>query len=82
MSTDTLELIDLENLLDDDLPCEFQHVKTPCSEEVTHRIHACNVTANICFNAAKVQFERMAKAKLECDQCGRLVTECWRIVSI
>lgn len=79
--TETLEIVDLENLLNDDCPCTFKHKSVDCTQAVTHRIISCDVAGNVCTPAANNVRERMEAGHL-CDGCLRPAHKCWRVVAI
>jgi hypothetical protein len=75
-------LVDLSEMLGDDVvKCEFEHVKTVCSQSVTHRVVWCSGAFNACANAAQLQLDKLAKhgTVAKCRVCKRPASECWRI---
>lgn len=79
----TAEFVDLEELWVVELPCEFEHVKSTCSIEVTHRIIDCETDVNICENAARFQDAAMeVRGQNPCSKCNHPISECWRIIKI
>jgi len=84
--TDTLEIVDLEELiLEDDTHCEFRHNESlECSIEVTHRMTATCMgeSFNVCKNAAMQKLRRIDDGKTICSMCKRKAGVCWRIIPI
>lgn len=46
--TDTLEIVDLENLIRDEPDCVSQHKHTKCSVHVTYFMKGCNDRGTVC----------------------------------
>lgn len=83
---DTLEVIDLESLLEDDLKCESRHkhpLNLTCSEEVTHFVRGCpgGVDVKVCQDAAVSLHVRMAGGEV-CDDCLKPAADCWKVIAI
>ena len=76
--------VDLDGMLDDDLPCEVLHSKgLPCSVEVVARIIGCNRSALCCQTYVnQVVSWRDAGNAHVCGVCSRPVFDCWRIVPV
>ncbi len=82
MSTqaDTFELIELEEMFNEDLKCEFEHSISSCSVDVTHQIIWCRGSIHVCINSVKKNFEDVSNTI--CGGCYHKASECWRIVLI
>jgi hypothetical protein len=87
--SETLEIVDLESLLTDELHCEAPTCHdpsnwwyVPCSHSVTHRIYACvhPQGRNVCQNATDSALRDVPTTN--CADCRRLASECWRIIPI
>jgi hypothetical protein len=86
MSTDTLELIDLEELLNEEVPCESKHVSVPhCSVKVVYRITGCRYSGQVCSSHVEdpLRGVRMRmQAGWLCEDCDRPARDCWKVVKI
>lgn len=85
----TLEILNLESLLEDECKCESEHPATRlgvtddgCSVVATHRAISCRVNLLACENRAKFARSLMAKPRFTCSGCGNRASDCWRIVPI
>ncbi len=85
MSTqaDTFELIQLEEIWGEDLKCESQHLdeNRVCSGLVTHVVYSCTPPWHVC-SASAGWYRIWAAEGWDCDDCGEMIAECWRIVPI
>lgn len=85
VSTPTLERADVElswweeELFHEDAKCEFTHVKTVCSVEVTHILTGCQPAIRGCDTAAKATLEYKERPTSVCDACGRPAADCWAV---
>lgn len=87
MENDTLELIDLEQLLEDTCECEAAHRPTTapyCTETVTHRYQTtCGVDKRICLAASRyVEMCIESRADRLCGGCEKRTADCWTIFPI
>jgi hypothetical protein len=86
--SETLEIVNLESLLSDELHCESPHHPSAkgfndagCTIRVTHRITGCVLGALICESRAVYKIHEMNRGTI-CADCRRLASECWRIIPI
>lgn len=81
---DTLELIDLEHLLEDSLHCEMDHSGGPvCSVTVVYRGKDCEKTVMLCANAVDaIGGMRELLDIVRCVHCLRWASECWEFLPI
>lgn len=83
----TLEIVELEQLLNDEPGCESTHLlasgaRIDCSHTVVARkIPECGIPFNICQNSAGLNRVHIANGG-PCLKCGRPASECWRIIPI
>lgn len=78
--TETVEIVDLEELVnDDECECEAEHSVTTCSIEVTHLYRCCKWRKVVCLNTA-VRIRAMAQHYV-CT-CGKRAVDCWLMIPI
>lgn len=88
---DTLELVDLEELLTEDISCQSNHDPDgeddefpigPCLVKVVARkyVSCDNVSFFICQNS--YNWNRWYLSRYELCECERPVDVCWRVVRI
>lgn len=78
---DTLEIVDLESLLEDSIHCEAQHDGEPvCSVEVVYIGTDCKTSIFLCKNSVDGKFGiREYMNHVTCSECLRPAPECWKI---
>ena len=78
---DTLELVSIEDLLEDECKCEASYHLQGCSGRVTHRFRAkCAPSGkNVC--AATAYSVTTARTHI-CANCLERVGDCWTITPI
>ena len=83
---DTLEIVDLEKLFEDELHCQVEHhPKLPsCSIEVAYVGNDCQVTLLLCKNYVEgvEGFWDQVEAGHLCSKCNRTAKVCWRVVPV
>lgn len=79
---DNLVITQLEESLKDETGCEFNHSKTMCSGEVTHRIIACTHSVMVCTSAATVKKLQVALHPIDCARCNQPAINCWKILPV
>lgn len=77
----TVEILEMNSWLNDELGCEFGHEGTtpPCSDTVTHQMTDCTGSIHACSHAASWAIGM--KPISTCTHCKRDAAECWRIES-
>lgn len=80
----TLEILNLESLLEDECKCESKHTLSECSIEVVGiKFLGCEgVRFLICQNSYNWNMEAISDKMCICDECKRDCADCWRIVPI
>ncbi len=78
---DTLEIIDLENLIQDEVKCQYNHNKETCSIEVTHVATDCQSALMVCHTAVhgKIEGVYVLRELFHCSRCLRHARECWDV---
>ena len=79
---DEMEVRQLENMWDEDLPCELRHRDYTCGGTVTHRLSFCAGALLICEPGAKRKERVIFDLNSGCSYCGDLCAYCWYVVPI
>ena len=82
---ETLEIVDLEQLLEDEPRCEVEHIRTTCSVHVAYRLIWCQGPQLSC--AASVEHPTvgtfaMLRAGVVCSGCLKSSEGCWEVIKI
>lgn len=77
----TLELVNLDELLNDEPGCEIKHRTTQCTHHVTHRARSCREQINVCDMAVTLLRHKMA-TNVICAGCMNFAADCWSIQPI
>lgn len=78
----TLELVNLENLWNEELACEFPHRRTPCSEVIVAEATSCFEHYHVCQAATNLLRTFMMRPDAHCVGCGRHVFVCWKVLPV
>lgn len=82
MSTDTLELVNLDELLNNEPRCQSAHYVTTCSGHVTHLGRTCSGKRTlICDSSAEWAHDAMTAGDA-CAFCKQPAADCWQIIPI
>lgn len=82
MENDTLELIDLESMLDDTPKCEsltHDYGRILCSGDVAFRLSDCERPRNVCTNMGVHANALIATHSDRCGRCFGNLSECWTV---
>jgi hypothetical protein len=77
-----MEQVVLEELLDEELGCEMEHINIPCSEVVTHMIRPSCMPASARMCETSAQTKKMQQQLFGVCKCDRLALDCWQIYPI
>ena len=85
MDAGTLELVDLESILDLALECRANHLDPEdllCTNIVTALTTSCDGPRLSCAAHAAYYWAQIADALCECMSCDKPCSECWTVVAI
>ncbi len=77
-----LEILNLEETFKDDCKCEFKHIGSVCSVEVVSRVSSCYASILCCRVSTERTEKMISNAHVRCDRCGRLASQCWKVVPV
>jgi len=81
---DTLEIVDLESLLEDSIHCEMDHSAGPtCTVEVVYIGTDCVQSIFLCKNSVDGKGgARDWMPHVRCSECLRPASECWKFRTV
>jgi hypothetical protein len=86
VETITNEALDLIVFADDEATCEPQdyHLGITCSVQATHRLtFACDPDSMlVCAHLAGLIMGWRLDPENDCEDCDRLLSECWKVIPV